>query len=52
MAREVQLIDDTGENHGLVSTQEALSRAEEAGLDRVEVGNSNPAVVKILKGVR
>lgn len=48
MAREVQLIDESGENHGLISKQEALSRAEEAGLDLVEVGNSNPPVAKIM----
>ncbi len=47
-AREIQLIDETGHNHGLVSKQEALSRALEAGLDLVEVGNSNPPVAKIM----
>jgi translation initiation factor IF-3 len=31
-----------------VSKQDALSRAEEAGLDLVEVGNSDPPVAKIM----
>ncbi len=48
MAREVQLIDESGENHGLIDKQEALARAVEAGLDLVEVGNSNPPVCKIM----
>ncbi len=47
-AREIQLIDEAGENHGVVSRRDALARAEEAGLDLVEVGNSNPPVCKIM----
>ena len=47
-AREVQLIDETGENLGLTNKREALNRAEEAGLDLVEVGNSDPPVCKIM----
>jgi translation initiation factor IF-3 len=47
--REVQLIDQTGHNHGTVDTQKALSMAQEAGLDLVEISpNNNPPVVKIL----
>ncbi len=45
----MQLIDESGENHGLVDTQEALDRAVEAGLDLVEVsGNAEKPVCKIM----
>jgi translation initiation factor IF-3 len=47
-AREVQLILDSGENVGVISKRDAILRAEEAGLDLVEVGNSNPPVCKIM----
>jgi translation initiation factor IF-3 len=48
-SREVQLIDQTGHNHGPTDTQVALARAQEAGLDLVEIApNSVPPVVKIL----
>src|SRR6201989_987428 len=47
--REVQLIDQTGHNHGPTDIQIALARAQEAGLDLVEIApNSAPPVVKIL----
>ena len=47
--REVQLIDATGHNHGPTPIQTALSMAQEAGLDLVEIApNSAPPVVKIL----
>ena len=47
--KEVQLIDQTGHNHGTVETAQALSMAQEAGLDLVEISpNNNPPVVKIL----
>jgi translation initiation factor IF-3 len=47
--REVQLIDQTGHNHGPTDTQKALALAQEAGLDLVEIApNSVPPVVKIL----
>ena len=47
--REVQLIDQTGKNHGPVETATALQRAQEAGLDLVEIApNSSPPVCKIL----
>ncbi|WP_110032452.1 translation initiation factor IF-3 [Hoeflea marina] len=39
-AAQVQLIDAEGVNHGVISTSEALAKAEEAGLDLVEI-NSN-----------
>ena len=46
---EVRLIDQTGQNVGVVSTADALARATEAGLDLVEISpDSNPPVAKIL----
>jgi translation initiation factor IF-3 len=48
-SREVQLIDQTGHNHGPVETRFALEKAQEAGLDLVEIApNSAPPVTKIL----
>jgi translation initiation factor IF-3 len=47
--REVQLIDDTGQNRGVLGFFDALKIAEEAGLDLVEIApNSTPPVCKIL----
>jgi translation initiation factor IF-3 len=46
---EVRLIDQTGQNVGVVSTADALVRATEAGLDLVEISpDANPPVAKIL----
>ncbi|MCD8378277.1 MAG: translation initiation factor IF-3 [Candidatus Gastranaerophilales bacterium] len=46
---EVRLIDENGENHGIVSTSKALAMAEEAELDLVVVSpNQEPPVAKIL----
>jgi translation initiation factor IF-3 len=48
-AREVQLIDTSGENKGAVDIETALGLAQAAGLDLVEIApNSNPPVAKIL----
>jgi translation initiation factor IF-3 len=48
-AREVQLIDSEGKNHGVVPLPDALGMAEQAGLDLVEIApNSEPPVCKIL----
>jgi translation initiation factor IF-3 len=45
----VQLIDQTGHNHGPVDIEIALAKAQEAGLDLVEIApNSAPPVAKIL----
>ncbi|MET0381149.1 MAG: translation initiation factor IF-3 [Methyloceanibacter sp.] len=45
----IQLIDATGHNIGVVATTEGLARAAEAGLDLVEIApNSEPPVCKIL----
>jgi translation initiation factor IF-3 len=47
--REVQLIDQTGHNHGPTDIQAALAKAQEAGLDLVEIApNSVPPVCKLL----
>ena len=47
--REVQLIDETGQNRGVMPFFDALNAAEEAGLDLVEIApNSTPPVCKIL----
>src|SRR5215213_11920952 len=47
--REVQLIDDTGQNRGVVQFPDALRMAEEVGLDLVEISpNATPPVCKIL----
>ena len=47
--REVHLIDKDGANRGTVSIQEALSLAQEANLDLVEISpNATPPIVKLL----
>ena len=46
---QIQLIDATGHNVGVVAIADALARAAEAGLDLVEISpNSEPPVCKIL----
>lgn len=46
---EVRLIDENGEQVGVVKVSDAISRAEEAGLDLVEISpNASPPVCKIL----
>ena len=48
-SQEVRLIDENGENHGVVPTSKALAMAEEADLDLVVVSqNQEPPVCKIL----
>ncbi|MGE0630335.1 MAG: translation initiation factor IF-3 [Hyphomicrobiaceae bacterium] len=47
--REVRLIDENGENVGVVDRDDALGRAMQAGLDLVEVSpHVQPPVCKIL----
>ena len=47
--REIRLIDDEGEQKGIVPTVEALRMARDLDLDLVEVSpNANPPVCKIL----
>jgi translation initiation factor IF-3 len=46
---EIRLIDESGQHVGVVSIQEALRKAEIAGLDLVEVSNaSRPYVCRIM----
>jgi translation initiation factor IF-3 len=46
---QVRLIDAEGENVGVVSAREAMTMAEDAGLDLVEISpNADPPVCKIL----
>ncbi len=47
--REVRLIDNNGNQRGIIPTSEALKLAKEAGLDLVEVApKANPPVCKLL----
>lgn len=47
--KEVRLIDETGENRGIMPIKEALALAEEADLDLIEISpQANPPVCKIL----
>ncbi len=46
---KVRVIDAEGENHGVISREDALEIAEEAGLDLVEVSPQvDPPVCKVL----
>ena len=46
---KVRLVDENGEMVGIVSVSEAIRKAEDAGLDLVEVSpNASPPVCKIL----
>ncbi|WP_299844864.1 translation initiation factor IF-3 [uncultured Roseovarius sp.] len=48
-ANEIRLIGADGDNVGVVSPEQALDMAEEAGLDLVEISpNANPPVAKIM----
>ncbi|MCU0731731.1 MAG: translation initiation factor IF-3, partial [Hyphomonas sp.] len=48
-AREVRLIDENGQNVGVVNKFDALQRATDAGLDLVEISpDAEPPVCKIL----
>ena len=45
----VRLIDENGENHGIVPIGDALAMARDAGLDLLELSpNADPPVCKIL----
>ncbi len=47
--REVRLIDDEGNQLGVVPTLDALKMADDKGLDLVEIApNANPPVCKVL----
>ena len=46
---QIQLIDQNGQNHGVVETVVAIKMALEAGMDLVEISpNNNPPVCKIM----
>ena len=46
---EIRLIDENGDNHGVVTPAHALSMAQEVGLDLVEISpNAKPPVCKIM----
>ncbi len=48
-ARDVRLIDETGENVGVVSKIDALDKAQNVGLDLVEISpDADPPVCKIM----
>ena len=47
-ARECRLIVADGEQVGVVSLNEALRAAEEAGLDLVQISDSDPIVCKVM----
>ena len=48
-SKEVRLIDEEGNNHGVVPTSKALTMADDVGLDLVLISpNQNPPVAKIL----
>ena len=48
-SKEVRLIDENGDNHGIIATSKALEMAYEANLDLVLVSpNQEPPVAKIL----
>ena len=48
-AKEVRLIDENGQNHGVVATSKALQMAYDADLDLVLINpNQEPPVAKIL----
>ena len=46
---ELRVIDEKGENLGVISREDALSRSENAGLDLIEISPSaTPPVAKIM----
>ena len=48
-AEELRVIGEEGENFGLLPTKEALAKAQELGLDLIEISpNAKPPVAKIM----
>ncbi len=46
---EVQVIGSSGENLGILNTQEAINKAKNEGLDLIEIApNTKPPVCKIM----
>ena len=49
-AKEVRVIGPEGENIGVITLSDALARAQEYGLDLIEISpNANPPVAKIME---
>lgn len=48
-ARELRVVDNEGNNYGVISLSEALNKANELGLDLIEISpNAQPPVAKIM----
>jgi len=48
-SKELRVLSDDGENYGVISKEEALTKAREAGLDLIEISpNAKPPVAKIM----
>ena len=48
-AREVRVVSDDGEQYGVLTLKEAMDKAQEAGMDLVEISpNADPPVCKIM----
>jgi translation initiation factor IF-3 len=48
-AKELRVITDTGDNLGVISSKEAIAKAEEMGLDLIEISpKAKPPVAKIM----
>jgi len=48
-APQLRVLGSDGENFGVISLEEALKKAEDAGLDLIEISpNANPPVAKIM----
>src|SRR3989344_2611218 len=48
-AKEVRVIGPEGENFGVLALSEAIQRAQDAGLDLIEISpNANPPVAKVM----
>ena len=46
-AREVRVVSDDGEQYGVLTLKEAMEKAQEAGMDLVEISpNADPPVCK------
>ena len=47
--KEIRLIGENGEQLGIMSSKEALQKAEDAGLDLIKIApKANPPVCKIV----
>lgn len=48
-ARELRVLDDEGNNYGVLSLEDALRKADELGLDLIEISpNAVPPIAKIM----